>query len=192
MQEHYAAKILEKFSHEINCNYNSYRFSYKFTFIHFLFFLRNQKQKSASWWSLVTRNIYFFVYSESDSTSKPCRIHQTYIKEFSYKLFLFVLQFYDPKTNIIYKCSVSISNKPNYVYLPTAKRDFKKWCSLTLKRCSKLETKKMTPHTLHIFRKWSIVKRVPPCTNITKKICKKEKGNLRLNKLNKHSQLVFS
>ena len=33
----------------------------------------------------------FFVYSESRSTSKPCRIQQTFIKEFSYMLFLFVL-----------------------------------------------------------------------------------------------------
>ena len=37
----------------------------------------------------------FFVYSESRSASKPYRIQQTFIKEFSYMLFLFILQFHD-------------------------------------------------------------------------------------------------
>ena len=54
---------------------------------------------------LVTRNIsvfclqrfLFFVYSESRSASKPYRIQQTFIKEFSYLLFLFVLWFHDDR-----------------------------------------------------------------------------------------------
>ena len=43
---------------------------------------------------LVPRNISIFVYSESHSTSKPCQIQQNFIKEFSYMLFLFVLEFH--------------------------------------------------------------------------------------------------
>ena len=34
------------FLHENNCKYNSYKFDYKFAFIPFLPFLRNQKQES--------------------------------------------------------------------------------------------------------------------------------------------------
>ena len=86
--------IWEIFLHENNRNYDSYRFSYKFTFILFLSFLANQKQESGfqQVGGLVTRNIsVFFVYSESRSTSKPCRIQWSFIKKFSYMLFLFVL-----------------------------------------------------------------------------------------------------
>ena len=55
---------------------NSYRCIYKFAFILFLSFLTNQKQQSGfhQVCSLVTRNIFFVVYSEPSSTSKPCRI----------------------------------------------------------------------------------------------------------------------
>ena len=57
-----------------------------------LSFLKNQKQGSTfqQVGGLVMRNISVFVKSESRSTSKPCRV-QTFIKEFSYMLFLFVL-----------------------------------------------------------------------------------------------------
>ena len=53
----------------------------------------NQKQESSfqEVVSLVTRDIYVFVYNELYSTSKPCRIQQTFIKEFSCMLFLFIL-----------------------------------------------------------------------------------------------------
>ena len=45
-----------------NRNYNSYRFSYKFGFIHFLYFLTNQKQESGfkQVGSLTTKNISVF------------------------------------------------------------------------------------------------------------------------------------
>ena len=50
MKKHYAAKVLfaiwQIFLHGNNRNCNSYQFSYKFDIIHFLFFLRNQKQES--------------------------------------------------------------------------------------------------------------------------------------------------
>ena len=55
-------EILEMFLHENNRNYNSYRFSYKFTFMLFLSFLTNQKQESdfQQVGGLVTRNISVF------------------------------------------------------------------------------------------------------------------------------------
>ena len=50
VKKHCVAKILQEiweiFLYENNRNYNSYKFSYKFTFIPFLFFCRNQKQES--------------------------------------------------------------------------------------------------------------------------------------------------
>ena len=50
------------FLHENNRTYSSYRFSYKFAFILFLYFLTNQKQESSfqQVGSLVTRNISGF------------------------------------------------------------------------------------------------------------------------------------
>ena len=76
-----------------NRNYNSYKFSYKFIFISFLSFHRNQKQESnfQQVVGLVTRNNFGFFYSESRSTSEIYRIQLTFIKGFSYMLFLFVL-----------------------------------------------------------------------------------------------------
>ena len=57
--------IREIFSHENNRNYNSNIFSYKFAFILFLSFLRNQKQESSFQLAsgLVTRNICFLFIS---------------------------------------------------------------------------------------------------------------------------------
>ena len=75
MKKQCVAKVLlairEIFLHEINRNYNSYRFGYKFAFILFLAFLTYQKQESGfqQVGGLVTRNTF-----ESRSTSKPCRI----------------------------------------------------------------------------------------------------------------------
>ena len=102
MKKHCVAKILlsvwETFLHQNNRNYNSYKFSYKFAFILFVFSLTNQKQESRfqNVGGLVTKNICFLLIanSESRSTSKPYRIQQTFIKEFSYMLFLFVLYFH--------------------------------------------------------------------------------------------------
>ena len=78
------------FLHGNNHNYNSYRFIQKSAFILILNPLTNQKQESGFQQDdgLVTGNIY------SPSTLKPCRIQQTFIKESSYMLFLFVLQFH--------------------------------------------------------------------------------------------------
>ena len=57
------AKVLvadrEIFLHENNRNYNSDRFSYKFAFILFLSFLKNQNQE-ASWWSSNEKYFWFF------------------------------------------------------------------------------------------------------------------------------------
>ena len=50
--------------HENDCNYNSYRFSYKFAFILFLSFLTNQKPDSGFQQvdGLATRNISAFSF----------------------------------------------------------------------------------------------------------------------------------
>ena len=67
-KKHCVAKILLAiwgiFLHENNCNYNSYRFNYKFAFIFFLSFLTNQKQKSGFQQvsGLVTINISVFLF----------------------------------------------------------------------------------------------------------------------------------
>ena len=55
-------KTWERFLYENNCNYNSYKFSYKFTFIPLLYFHRNQKQESnfQQVGGLVTRNSFAF------------------------------------------------------------------------------------------------------------------------------------
>ena len=62
-----------------------------------LSFLTNQKQEPGfqQVGGLVTKKISVFVYSELRSTSKPCQIQQAFTKEFSYMLFLFVLQFHE-------------------------------------------------------------------------------------------------
>ena len=78
--------ISEIFLHENKYKYISYRFNYKFAFILVLSFLTNQIQEPSfqQVGILLTRNIVVFVYSESRSTSKTCRIQQIFIKEFSY------------------------------------------------------------------------------------------------------------
>ena len=76
----------------------------KFAFTLYLSFRRNQKQESSflQVGDLVKRNIsvygeflFLFVYSEWRSTSEACRIEKAFIKGFSYRFFLLVLQFYD-------------------------------------------------------------------------------------------------
>ena len=59
----------------------------------FCIFVENQKQELNFQQidNLVTRNFLFFVYSESRSTSKVCRIQSTFIKGLSYMLYLLVL-----------------------------------------------------------------------------------------------------
>ena len=54
--------VWETFLYENNHNYNSYKFSYKFTFIPFLFLHRSQKQESnfQQVRGLVTRSKYLF------------------------------------------------------------------------------------------------------------------------------------
>ena len=59
----------------------------------FLCLLRNQNKN---------QNVSNFVYSESCSTSKQCRIQQTFRKEFSCLMFLFVLQFCDKRERFAY------------------------------------------------------------------------------------------
>ena len=62
MKKHCLAKVLPAILHENNRNYNSFIFSYKFAFILFLPFLRNQNQESGflQVGGVVTRNICFF------------------------------------------------------------------------------------------------------------------------------------
>ena len=66
VKKHCVAKVLlatsEIFLHENNCNYNSYKFNYKFTFVLFLCFLRNLKEESnfEQTSGLVTGNISVF------------------------------------------------------------------------------------------------------------------------------------
>ena len=68
VKKHCIAKVLlvnwETFLHENNRNYNSCKFSYKFTFVPFLSFLRNEKHDSSfhQVGGLVTRNISFFFF----------------------------------------------------------------------------------------------------------------------------------
>ena len=68
VKKHCVAKVLlaiwEIFLHENNCNYNSYRFSYKFAFIFFLSFIANQKQESGfqQVCGLVMRRISVFCF----------------------------------------------------------------------------------------------------------------------------------
>ena len=101
-KKHCVAKVLlaiwKMFLHQNNRNYNSYRFSYGFAFI--LLFSLSYKPKtrirfSATWWSGNKKYFCFFAYSELCFTLKPCRIQYTFVKEFSYMLFLFVLYFHD-------------------------------------------------------------------------------------------------
>ena len=69
VKKHCVAKILQGiwkiFLYENNCNYNSYKFSYKSTLISFFSFRRNQKQESNIYQDgdLVTRNIYLFCFT---------------------------------------------------------------------------------------------------------------------------------
>ena len=66
VKKHCVAKvslaIWEMFLHENNSNYNSYRFSYKFTFIQILSFFINQKKESGFQQvdGLLMKNIYVF------------------------------------------------------------------------------------------------------------------------------------
>ena len=97
VKKYCAGKILqgisERFLYENDRDYNSYKFSYKFTFIPFLSIHRNQKQGSNFQQvdDLVTRNTIGFFYSKLHSTSKVCQIQFIIIKIFSHILFLLVL-----------------------------------------------------------------------------------------------------
>ena len=99
MKKSCAPKVLlaiwEIFLHENNRNptglvTNSLLFSYC-SFLH----TKNKNQvfsKLVVWY----REIFLpFVYSESHSTSKPCQLQKTFMKEFCYMLSLFVLKFLD-------------------------------------------------------------------------------------------------
>ena len=99
VKKHFVAKVLpavwEIFLHEKNCNYNFYRFSYKFASILFLSFLTNQKQESSfqQVGGLVKRNISVFCLYWVALNFKAM-LNSTDLKEFSYMLFLFVLYFH--------------------------------------------------------------------------------------------------
>ena len=60
---------------ENSCHCNSYRFIYKSAFILFFSFLADQKEESGfqQVGGMTARNILFFVYIKSCSTSKSCR-----------------------------------------------------------------------------------------------------------------------
>ena len=63
-KKHCVARILqriwERFLYEINLNYNFYNRSYKFTFISFLSFRRNQESNFQQVGGVVTRNNFTF------------------------------------------------------------------------------------------------------------------------------------
>ena len=96
VKKHCLAMILlpvwEIFLHENNCHHNSYRFSYKFAFILFFSFLTHQKQESGfqQVGGLVTRNISVFCLWPVALYFKAMPNQYTFLKEFSYMLFLFV------------------------------------------------------------------------------------------------------
>ena len=71
------------------------------------FFNQKQESRFQQVVSLVTRNIY----TKSRSTSKPCRIQQTFTKKFVYILFLFVLSFHVQKKYFGSRLSESIAEK---------------------------------------------------------------------------------
>ena len=93
MKKHCVAEFLLAiwgiFLHESNCNYNSYRFSYRFVFILFLSFLTNKKQESGfqQVGGLVTRNICFLFIASSAVLQSHAKFNRLFIKEFSYMLF---------------------------------------------------------------------------------------------------------
>ena len=97
LRKHCVAELLlaiwEIFVHENNRHYNSYRFSNKFAFIHFLSFLWNQKQESGFHQvdGLVTRNICFLFIASGALIQSHAEFNRLLQKEFSCMLFLFVL-----------------------------------------------------------------------------------------------------
>ena len=96
-------------------------------------------------------------------------------------------------TDIIHKCTVISPDKPNKVYLGTAEGDFKKWfydhrklfnnngsandTTLSKYICELKETSNSSPTLV-----WSISKKVPPYSNISKKclLCLHEKLEILL------------
>ena len=125
-KKHCVAKVLlaiwEIFLHENNRNYNSYRCSYKFAFILFLFFLTSQKQESRFQQvaGLVTRNIsvfclyqlalYFKAMSNSMDFYKGIFLHV--IPRFTQGLLQLLFTFFGSKTCkwgiMYYNCSFLI------------------------------------------------------------------------------------
>ena len=78
-----------------NCNYGFRKFSQKYVFIPFLPFMKTRKQEPnfLQLGDLIIK--MFFVHSEPRSTSKVCRIQQTFLQGFTYIfLFLFMLLFH--------------------------------------------------------------------------------------------------
>ena len=90
-EKHCVAKVLlaiwEIVLQENNPNYNYYWFSNKFDFFPYFYLFYKLKTKIYSKLVVWQQEIFlFFVYRDSCSTSKPCRIQETVIKEFSYML----------------------------------------------------------------------------------------------------------
>ena len=111
-------------------------------------------------------------------------------------------------TDIIYKCTVLSSNKPNKVYLGTAESDFKKRFYNHRKSFNNEGSANDTTLSKYIWELketsnsssaliWSIAKKVPPYSNISKKclLCLHEKLEI-INYprpeelLNKRSELI--
>ena len=96
VKKHWVAKILqgiwERFLYENNRNYNSCKFSYKFTVIPFLTSNRNQKQESnfQQIGGLATRNSLAFFIASRALLQSYAKFKLTSIKEFSCMLFLLV------------------------------------------------------------------------------------------------------
>ena len=111
-------------------------------------------------------------------------------------------------TDIIYKCTVLSPDKPNKVYLGTAEGDFKKWFYNHRKSFNNETSANDTTLTKYIWElketsnsspalAWSIAKKVPPYSNISKRclLCLHEKLGIidysrREELLDKRSELI--
>ena len=80
-EKHCTVKVLltiwEIFLHTNNCNYNSFNFNYKFSFILFFEKLKTRIKFSASWRSC-NKKYFCFLFIASRFISKPCQIQDFY------------------------------------------------------------------------------------------------------------------
>ena len=111
MKKHCATRVLltisEIFIHGNNCHYNSYRFSYKFAFIPFLSFPRNQRQES-SWWSGKEKHFCFLLIGNRTLLQSNDELNPTdfYKGSFLHVRIIFPCSFWKFLKNILSENSV--------------------------------------------------------------------------------------